>query len=123
MAKQRRKLSATAAPRSVEYANTPEELAAAIEARQAADQEPEQDEPAPSKATTEKATFTLPTELLAELRAMAVELPPKAFPSISGFAAEAIREAVEKARRDHNQGQPFESEERPKVRTGRPPGK
>lgn len=120
MAKQRRSLTETTAPRDaakIEYANTPEEVVAAVEARKA--EEAARAEPSQN---VRKATLTLPADLLAELRAMSVELPPKAFPSISGFAAAAIREAVERARIDHNDGKPFEREERPKVRTGRPPG-
>jgi len=121
MAKQRRSLTEATAPRDaakIEYANTPEEVVAAVEARRKA----EESAKAEPSHNVRKATLTLPTELLAELRAMSVELPPKAFPSISGFAAAAIREAVERARIDHNDGKPFEREERPKVRTGRPPG-
>ena len=120
IAKQRRSLTETTAPRDaakIEYANTPEEVVAAVEARKA--EEAARAEPSQN---VRKATLTLPADLLAELRAMSVELPPKAFPSISGFAAAAIREAVERARIDHNDGKPFEREERPKVRTGRPPG-
>ena len=69
-----------------------------------------------------KMTISMDADLLHELRVMASELPAKDFPSISGFIVGATLEAVERVREERNEGKPFESDEPPKVRTGRRPG-
>ena len=76
----------------------------------------------PAPVVTKKMTISMPTDLLEELRVMATELPPKQMPSISGFIVQTVRAAVEQARNDLNDGQPFESDEPVKPRTGRRPG-
>ena len=73
-------------------------------------------------APTKRMTISMPADLLEELRVMATELPPKQMPSISGFIVQTVRAAVEQARNDLNDGQPFESGETIKPRTGRRPG-
>ena len=66
-----------------------------------------------------KMTISMDASLLHELRVIASTLPPAAFPSISGAIVEATQRAVEELREAHNDGEPFTSDTKPKVRTGR----
>jgi len=80
----------------------------------------------PSKKTAAptgkvKMTLSMDAALLRELRVMASTLPPALFPSISGVIIEATRKSVERLRRRHNDGEPFTSDTKPIVRTGRRP--
>jgi len=68
-----------------------------------------------------KMTISIDADLLRELRVMASVLPPAVFPSISGAIVVATREAVERLREEHNEGEAFTSETPPKVRTGKRP--
>jgi hypothetical protein len=117
MAKQRRSLVQAATPR--EMAATPAELEAAVLARRE-----QQAEPAPMpEAPRVKMTISIDSDLLRELRVMASTLPPALFPSISGAIVEATRDLVDRMRLEHNDGAPFTSDTKPKVRTGRRPGR
>lgn len=69
-----------------------------------------------------KMTLSVPEDLLRELRVIASTLPPAVFPSISGAIVEATQKAVEELREAHNEGEPFTSDTKPVVRTGRRPG-
>ena len=69
-----------------------------------------------------KMTLSVPEDLLLELRVIASTLPPALFPSISGAIVEATQRAVEELREQHNEGEPFTSDTKPVVRTGRRPG-
>ena len=72
------------------------------------------------KPSRSKATFDLPADLLAELRAASVSIPPRAFGgSLSGLAERVLRRELEALRRKHNGGRPFKAKE--PVRRGRPP--
>jgi hypothetical protein len=58
-----------------------------------------------------KATFDIPDALLRELRVAVSELPPKHVPGgLSGLVARGIEAELDRLRRAHNGGQPFESE-------------
>jgi len=69
-----------------------------------------------------KMTISMDAALLHELRVIASKLPPALFPSISGVIIEATRKTVERLRKQHNDGNPFTSDTKPVVRTGRRPG-
>ena len=67
-----------------------------------------------------KLTVDLPAELLAELRAAAVSLPPREIGgSLAGLAERALRREVERLRKRWNDGEPFDA--KGPVRRGRPP--
>ncbi len=68
------------------------------------------------------ATFLLPVELMAELRAASVNVPPRAFGStLSALVARGVQSELAKLRRDWNEGEPFESSGPIQARKGRPP--
>ena len=76
----------------------------------------------PSAKANEKATFLLPVELMAELRAASVDVPPRVFGStLSALVARGVQNELAKLRRDWNEGEPFESSGPVKTRKGRPP--
>lgn len=75
-----------------------------------------------SEITNEKATFLLPVELMAELRAASVDVPPRVFGStLSALVARGVQGELAKLRRDWNEGEPFESSGPIQTRKGRPP--
>jgi hypothetical protein len=79
-------------------------------------------EAAPDKANTEKVTFLLDADVVAELRAASLEVPPKAFGStLSGLVERAVRHELEALRRKWNEGEPFKSSGPVQARRGRPP--
>ena len=101
-AKKRKGLGAMSKPTPRrEYADTPEELVAEIEARQADDQE---QAPARPKA---KITISIDADLADELKAAGDTLGRRAFPSASALAERGIRTELEKLRDEHNAGEPF----------------
>ena len=76
----------------------------------------------PSEITNEKATFLLPVELMAELRAASVDVPPRVFGStLSALVARGVQGELAKLRRDWNEGEPFESSGPVQTQKGRPP--
>jgi len=76
----------------------------------------------PSEITTEKATFLLPVELMAELRAASVDVPPREFGStLSALVARGVQGELAKLRNKWNDGEPFESSGPIQARKGRPP--
>jgi hypothetical protein len=76
----------------------------------------------PKAAKPEKATFMLPPELMAELRAASQAIPPNAFgASLSGLVERAIAHELEALRRKWNDGEPFKASGQVVVRKGRPP--
>ena len=78
--------------------------------------------PSPSEKANEKATFLLPVELMAELRAASVDVPPRVFGStLSALVARGVQSELAKLRRDWNEGEPFESSGPIQTRKGRPP--
>lgn len=104
---------------------TPGSLAAAVgkvRELQRAEAEAEQDG---AEAAYDKMTFYLPADLVNELRAASLELPPKQIGrrGLSSVAERALRRELEALRRDYHGGEPFPvgEGERPRARTGRPP--
>ena len=79
-------------------------------------------EPVPDKPQRSKATYDLPADLLAEMRACSVEVPLKAIGgSLSGLVEMAVRAELGKLRKQFNEGRAFESEGQVVGRRGRPP--
>jgi hypothetical protein len=79
-------------------------------------------EGSPSESTTEKATFLLPVELMAELRAASVDVPPREFGStLSALVARGIQSELVKLRSKWNEGESFEHSGPVRTRKGRPP--
>ena len=77
-------------------------------------------EKAEAKPKRSKLTVDLPADLVAEVRAATMELPPRAIGgSLSGLVETALRRELERLRAEHNDGKPFES--KGWVRKGRPP--
>jgi len=75
-----------------------------------------------AKILTEKATFLLPVELMAELRAASVGVPPREFgATLSALAARGIQSELAKLRNKWNEGEPFEHSGPIATRKGRPP--
>ena len=75
-----------------------------------------------SGSSSEKATFLLPVELMAELRAASVDLPPRVFGStLSALVARGVQSELAKLRRDWNEGEPFKRSRPIQTRKGRPP--
>ncbi len=75
-----------------------------------------------SEKLTEKATFLLPVELMAELRAASVDVPPRAFGStLSALVARGVQSELAKLRREWNEGEPFKASGPVQTRKGRPP--
>ncbi len=61
-----------------------------------------------SENSSEKATFLLPVELMAELRAASVDVPPRMFgDTLSALVARGVQSELAKLRRDWNDGEPF----------------
>ncbi len=64
----------------------------------------------------------LPVELMAELRAASIDVPPRAFGfTLSAGVARGVQSDLAKLRRDWNEGGPFESSGPIQARKGRPP--
>ena len=77
--------------------------------------------PAPS-GSSEKATFLLPVELMAELRAASVDVPRRVFgSSLSALVARGVQSELVKLRRDWNEGEAFKSSGPVQTQKGRPP--
>ncbi len=75
-----------------------------------------------SSSSSEKATFMLPAELMAELRAASVDVPPRVFGStLSALVARGVQSELAKLRRDWNEGKPFKRSGPIQTRKGRPP--
>ena len=75
-----------------------------------------------SGSSSEKATFLLPVELMAELRAASVDVPPRVFGStLSALVARGVQSELAKLRRDWNDGEPFKRSGPIQTRKGRPP--
>ena len=75
-----------------------------------------------SESLSEKATFLLPVELMAELRAASVDVPPRVFGStLSALVARGVQSGLAKLRRDWNEGEPFKRSGPIQTRKGRPP--
>ena len=55
-----------------------------------------------------KITISIDAELADELRAAADQLGRRAFPSTSAIAEGGIRHELERIRKEHNDGKPFE---------------
>jgi len=75
-----------------------------------------------SESSSEKATFLLPVELMAELRAASVDVPPRVFGSPRcARVARGVQSELAKLRRDWNEGEPFRRSGPIQTRKGRPP--
>ncbi len=75
-----------------------------------------------SENSSEKATFLLPVELMAELRAASVDVPPRMFgDTLSALVARGAQSELAKLRRDWNEGEPFKRSGPIQTRKGRPP--
>ena len=75
-----------------------------------------------SGSSSEKATFMLPVELMAELRAASVDVPPRMFGStLAALVARGVQSELAKLRRDWNDGKPFKRSGPIQTRKGRPP--
>ncbi len=75
-----------------------------------------------SSSSSENATFMLPAELMAELRAASVDVPPRVFGStLSALVARGVQSELAKLRRDWNDGKPFKRSGPIQTRKGRPP--
>ena len=69
-----------------------------------------------------EAAFLLRVELMAELRAALVNVPPRVFGStLSALVARGVQSEFAKLRRDCNEGEPFESSGPIQARKERPP--
>jgi len=69
-----------------------------------------------------EAAFLLPVELMAELRAASINVPPRAFGStLSALVTRGVQSELAKLRRDWNEREPFESSGPIQARKGRPP--
>ena len=69
-----------------------------------------------------EATFLLPVELMGELRAASVNVPPRVFGStLSALVARGVQSELAKLRRDWNDGKPFKRSGPIQTRKGRPP--
>lgn len=76
---------------------------------------------APAGPVRTKATFYLRRDLLDELRAASLDLPPRVLGgSLSELVERALEVRLEELRRKHHDGQPFEASGG-RVRRGRPP--
>ncbi len=77
-------------------------------------------EKADAKPKRSKLTADLPAELVNEVRAATVSLPPRVIGgSLSGLVEVALRRELERLRKEHNDGKPFNAAG--EVRKGRPP--
>ena len=116
-AKERKDLAAVAAPK--ESTNTPEELEAAVRAARSPDPKLE---PAPKpkkQPNRKKLTLDIDGALIREVRVACVELPPKLTGGgPSGFVSRAVEKYLAELRAEHNQGEPFESDEEPQIPRG-----
>ena len=75
---------------------------------------------ADAKPKRSKLTADLPGEIVDEVRAATVSLPPRVIGgSLSGLVEVALRRELERLRKEHNDGKPFKSAG--EVRKGRPP--
>lgn len=83
-----------------------------------------------AKPKLRKATFTLPLDLVNELRLASAVIPPidlndtLARGSLSAIAERALRRELDELRSSYNEGAPFEKRGRrkPRARVGRPVG-
>ena len=77
-------------------------------------------EKADAKPKRSKLTADLSAEIVDEVRAATVSLPPKVIGgSLSGLVEVALRRELERLRDEHNDGKPFKASG--EVRKGRPP--
>jgi post-segregation antitoxin (ccd killing protein) len=77
----------------------------------------------PAKAsTTTKVTFLLDADLVAELRAASLDVPPRSFGgTLSALVERAVRSELKGLRRKWNEGEPFKPRGHVQARRGRPP--
>jgi hypothetical protein len=74
----------------------------------------------PPERSTDKVTFIIGSEVVAELRAASSEVPPKHFgTTLSAMVERSVAAELGKLRKKWNDGKPFKSDAAP--RKGRPP--
>jgi len=102
-------------------ADTPAELEAAVEARRGEAAEPAQPKKQPNR---KKLTLDIEADLIREVRVACVELPPKLTGGgPSGFVSRAVEAYLASLRSKYNDGEPFASDEEPRIPRGPRPRK
>lgn len=108
-----------------DMADTPDEAIAILEARRSGAGDEPADEAAPAtkakkkQPNRQKLTLDIDRGLIREVRVACLELPPKLTGGgPSGFVARALESYLAELREKWNDGEPFESDEDPRVPRG-----